>query len=168
MSYALNNITTFRNRNAAKAFDLRVCEVYLTEKIHKKNPPKFSKGKNPPLILVRKTSNGYALVTGWRDYWRAVQSGAETVKAIRVFSRNRSEFISAYKRRIAIADIIVPDEFIKHPPKENKLRNIERYYRRNGVWDKPIILGKGNVLRDGYARYLVAKKLGLEEVPYVR
>lgn len=166
--YHLQDIKILRDKNASKAFEVPIESVKIVERIHRKKPEEKLSGESAPLILVRKSHDGFALVTGWRDYWRAVQNGDETIRAIHVFSRNRSEFISAYKRRIAIADIIVPDEFIKHPPKENKTRNIERYYRRNGVWDKPIILGKGNVLRDGYARYLVAKKLGLEEVPYVR
>ena len=168
MAFHLNDIKTFRERNRDRAITVPLSAVNLVEKIHKNIPPEKIGGTSEPLILVRKFHGQYTLVTGWRDYWRAKQNGADTIKAVVVYSRSRSDFISAFKRRIALADIKIADEFAKHPPKENKLRNIERYYRRHGVWDKPIILGKGNVLRDGYARYLVAKKLGLNEVPYIR
>ena len=168
MAYHFTDIKVFRDKNADKAETIPLSTVLLVEKIHKKIPQEALKGNSDPLILVRKTKGGYALVTGWRDYWRAKQSGAETIKAIRVYQRDRSEFISAFKRRIPIEEINIPSCFLEHPPSENKVRNVIRYYRRNGVFDKPIILDKGNVLRNGYARYLAAVQMGLEEVPYVR
>ena len=168
MPFHLNDIKTFREKNRQKAKSIPLSSVELIERIHKKKPEEIILGNLEPLILVRKLGGKYALVTGWRDYWRAKQNGDENIKAVIIYTKDRSSFISTFKRRIAIEDIKVADEFLQHPPKENKLRNIERYYRRHGSFDKPIVLGKGNVLRDGYARYLVAQKLGIKEIPYIR
>lgn len=168
MGYHFADIKVFRDKNAAKAVDIPLSAVKLVEKIHKKKPEGILAGHSEPLILVRKCRAGFALVTGWRDYWRAKQKGAETIKAIRVYQKDRHEFIGAFKRRINIDEINIPSCFVEHPPSDNKVKNVIRYYKRNGVWDKPIILGKGNILKDGYARYLAAVQMGLEEVPYIR
>lgn len=74
--------------------------------------------------------------------------------------------------RIPLSAIIIPDDFMKTPPKKVKVEKVEEYYTKYGKLDKPIVVvwRKGNYeLRDKYLRYYVAKKLGLEEIDaYVR
>lgn len=166
--YHFDDIASFRERNKSKSFLIPIDQVKLVERIHKKKPDQTFGGGSEPLILVRKTQDGWALVTGWRDYWRAVQSNAQRISAVRVYSRSRHDFIDAFKRRINVKEVIIPDCFRDNPPKANKVKNVIRYYKRNGVFDKPIILGKGNILKDGYARYCAAVTLGVTEIPYIR
>ena len=68
---------------------------------------------------------------------------------------------------IAISDVIISDDFKKTTPKEYKINRIREYVHRYGKIDKPIVLMKDNVLFDGYTRYIVAKELGVQEVPYI-
>lgn len=69
-------------------------------------------------------------------------------------------------KTIKISDIIIPSGFDSSKPKKEKLDKVKKYVVEYGKLDKPIIL-KDNVLVDNYIRYLVAKEVGMEEVPYI-
>ncbi|MGN7170580.1 hypothetical protein ACTHSJ_32420 [Paenibacillus cellulositrophicus] len=77
--------------------------------------------------------------------------------------------VAAPKRRLPkspmkIYSIQIPYEFF--PPREEKIMRAVEYYEEHGEFDQKILLEKGNngwVLRDGYSRYLAAKRLGLDE-----
>lgn len=65
---------------------------------------------------------------------------------------------------ITMSDIIISDEFQKTIPKVHKVNRIKDYVKQYGKIDKPVVLS-GKMLLDGYVRYLVAKELGIKEIP---
>lgn len=74
----------------------------------------------------------------------------------------RWDFMNAIK----LSDIKVTDDFLQSRPSERKIEKAIRYYGCNGILDKPVVLFDGEIV-DNYTRYLAAKIIGLEEVPYV-
>lgn len=65
---------------------------------------------------------------------------------------------------ILLEDIIIPESFLKTKPKKEKMDRVRKYVEQYNEFDKPVVLHKG-ILIDGYVRYLVAKELGLKEIP---
>lgn len=66
-----------------------------------------------------------------------------------------------------IHSIQIPPEYQKKSPREEKIIKAVQYYEEHGTFNANILLDKaegGWVLRDGYTRYLAAKRLGLDEV----
>lgn len=70
-------------------------------------------------------------------------------------------------KTIALSDIIILDMFKKTTPNKNKMDYVRKYAIENGKLDRPIVLNN-KVLKDGYIRYLVAKELKFDRVPYVK
>ena len=66
-----------------------------------------------------------------------------------------------------LSEIKIPKCFAKTQPSPTKLVNCAAYCRKFGTLDKPITINKDKVLVDGYVRYLVAKKLHMDDVPVV-
>ena len=64
-----------------------------------------------------------------------------------------------------LTDIKVPDAFKKTQPSSTKLITCANYYKKFGQLDKPITIDTNGYLVDGYVRYVVAKRMGLNEVP---
>lgn len=70
--------------------------------------------------------------------------------------------------KVRIEDIVIPEAFKKHQPKEYRLERVRKYVEEHGNIDElPVTLNTNNVLTDGYARYLVAKENDLGIIPYV-
>ena len=67
-----------------------------------------------------------------------------------------------------LSDIIIPYDFKTTEPKDYKLIACMKYYNKFGRLDKPITVNVDNYLVDGYARYLTAKAVGMEDVPVKR
>ena len=67
---------------------------------------------------------------------------------------------------IKLSDVKIRKDFLDTVPNEEKAKKIVEYVERHGKIDRPLILNHG-VLVDNYIRYLAAKAIGLEEVPYV-
>lgn len=66
-----------------------------------------------------------------------------------------------------ICSIQIPPEFKERNPREEKILKAVQYYELHGEFDSEILLIKseeGWVLKDGYTRYLAAKRLGLDEI----
>lgn len=64
--------------------------------------------------------------------------------------------------------IEVEYKFLDKPPKDEKVRQLIQYYKKQGELDKPIVVscvGNRYVLADKYLRLVVAKELGLEKIP---
>lgn len=55
--------------------------------------------------------------------------------------------------------------FRDNPPKPEKLRRREEYYRRTGRFESEVVLDTSGNLIDGYATYLLARKCGVGRVP---
>ena len=70
-------------------------------------------------------------------------------------------------KTINVSEIIIPKEFERTIPRKDKLEKIYKYVKAFGNIDKPIVLKENNVLADNYARYIVAKELGMTDVPYI-
>lgn len=71
------------------------------------------------------------------------------------------------KSPMKVSSIQIPQEFQEVSPSEKKIVKAVQYYVEYGYLDQEILLIKGEggwVLRDGYTRYLAAKRLGLDEV----
>lgn len=68
------------------------------------------------------------------------------------------------KITIDINEVKVGKKFREHLPHEYKIHNACKYYKTHGKLDKLPVLNRNFYLHDGYARYLAAKLLGLEEI----
>ena len=67
---------------------------------------------------------------------------------------------------INVSEIIIPTEFEKSQPKEEKLERVRAYVDTHGKLDKPVVLDN-NILSDNYIRYLIAIEKGFTEIPYI-
>jgi hypothetical protein len=77
-----------------------------------------------------------------------------------------AETVQAHKL-MKIDSIQISQEYKKLLPSEQKILKAMQYYEDHGSFDEEILLVEaedGLVLRDGYTRYLAAKRLGLDEV----
>ncbi|MFS8602678.1 plasmid stabilization protein [Priestia megaterium] len=67
-----------------------------------------------------------------------------------------------------VADIIVPEEFLKTRPNPEKTQKVIDFVKRTGRLDEPLTIEKGSkILKDGYRRYVVAKTVKMNQVPVV-
>ncbi len=67
---------------------------------------------------------------------------------------------------INISEIVIPDSLLNSSPRQKKIDYAMRYFKQHKELDKPVVIQDG-VLVDNYIRYLVAKKVGLSEIPYL-
>lgn len=67
---------------------------------------------------------------------------------------------------ISLNNIEISNDFLESKPRDSKVAKAVKYIEKNGRIDKPVVLNNG-ILVDNYARYLAAKIVGLQEVPYV-
>ena len=68
---------------------------------------------------------------------------------------------------VLISDIIIPDEFTKTTPKNSKVERIREYFNVYNTIDEPVTISSGNILMDGYIRYLIAKENNIQSIPCV-
>lgn len=68
---------------------------------------------------------------------------------------------------IAIGEIVVSKRFQRNKPREKKMEDVRAHVEKYGTLDKPIVL-QGDLLVDGYARYLVAKEYEMKRVPCIQ
>lgn len=171
MAHRFNNIKVFRSRMAAQAVPIPVSNIMLIDSIHKKPIDTEKLGtKNNLVVIVRRNScDTYSLITGRRDYEIAKRDGVATINAI-VVNISRPAFMSNFKKLIDVDKVHIPRDFMNHPPKKEKIDRVICFYNYYGIFDSPITIkldAKGNkILKDGYARYIAAKKLGVTQIPY--
>lgn len=67
---------------------------------------------------------------------------------------------------INIDEIVVPDSLLNSLPKQKKIDYVRNYYEQHNNLDKPVVIQNG-ILVDNYIRYLVAKEVGMTEIPYL-
>lgn len=68
---------------------------------------------------------------------------------------------------VLISDIVISDEFTKTTPNISKVERIREYFNVYNTIDKPVTISSGNVLMDGYIRYLIAKENNIQSIPCV-
>ena len=72
-------------------------------------------------------------------------------------------------KTVSLSDIVISGKFKKHPPSVNKIARCYDYYKHhNGRLERiNIVVGKGNILEDGYVSYLIYKMFGVEEIEVI-
>lgn len=70
-------------------------------------------------------------------------------------------------KTIKVSEIIVPDKFTQSIPNDEKVWKVQQYIEQYQKLDKPVVLN-GNVLVDGYIRYLVAVRNNMDEIPFIK
>lgn len=65
---------------------------------------------------------------------------------------------------VSLSKIIIPEDFKLTPPARNKVENFINYYKIHKKFDKHINVDENLKLKNGYARYIAAKELGLNLV----
>lgn len=68
---------------------------------------------------------------------------------------------------VLISDIVISDGFTKTTPNISKVERIREYFNVYNTIDKPVTISSGNVLIDGYIRYLIAKENNIKSIPCV-
>ena len=140
--------------------------ITLTEKIH--NHGKFTptdKSSDDLIIAVRQIEQDkYSLVVGWAEYMEARNRAMENIKCV-VTTDNRYNFVRKNLKTYHIEKIKIPEEFVKHPPRPEKIQQKIDYYNEYGQFRRKLRIDKTGTLFDGYATYLAAKQLGLKQVP---
>lgn len=171
MAYCFNNIKNFRLRMATQAISIPIRNIMLTDSVHKKSIDTEKLGTKEKLVVIvrRNSHDTYYLITGRRDYEIAKRDGLTTINAI-VVNISRPAFMSNFKKLIDVDKVYIPRDFMNHPPKKEKIDRVICFYNYYGIFDSPITIkldAKGNkILKDGYARYIAAKKLGVTQIPY--
>ncbi|RJR12127.1 hypothetical protein C4588_02660 [Candidatus Parcubacteria bacterium] len=123
------------------------------------------------------------LTDGYKRYVAAQQMGLMEIEVS--FTGEETEKIEEIKNIIAeektehqeilsrkgktmafpLSDIIIPEQFLKTPPKRIKVEEALEFYRENEKFDKPVVVKeKTMTLTDGYKRYVAAQELGLKEI----
>ncbi len=82
------------------------------------------------------------------------------------FRINAIEFFD--REMILLEKIKISNNFKKHYPSKNKMKERWNYYNRYKEIKVPIIIDRNNVLIDGYTSYLIAKKIGANEASVKR
>jgi len=166
------------NDNAYKSINIKLTDIILEYDIH--NTGKFNPGDDYVKILpcvVKKKDDKYVLIANWYayTYFRYLNLLNTKITCI-VIDEDRDTFFNnleklSYHRlltTINIDEIIIPDSFNYHLPKDSKINSIINYYNKNKKFDRLIKVNSNNVIIDGFARYLAAKKLGLKNIDVVR
>lgn len=174
--------------------EISVKDVTLTEDIHLKvrdfvfnidlnNVHETRKISVP--IAVRPLDNGkYSLVMGAARYFAAKILDIEKIPAI-ITDMTHDEFVNsklipskaatkkncpkAGRKKIQgeteLSSITIPKKFLATQPKREKIDATIAYYKKNGKFDKPVVIvGDENLLVDGYKRYVAAKELNLPTI----
>lgn len=68
---------------------------------------------------------------------------------------------------VLISDIVISDGFTKTTPNISKVERIREYFNVYNTIDEPVTISSGNVLIDGYIRYLIAKENNIQSIPCV-
>ena len=64
-----------------------------------------------------------------------------------------------------IGKIKIPDEFVNHPPRPEKVRQKIDYYNEYGQFRRKLRIDRTGMLYDGYTTYLAVQQLELTQVP---
>lgn len=76
--------------------------------------------------------------------------------------------IASRTTKIRIADVRIPEHFLKTFPATKKIADRLEFYRKNRCFDRDLIVDESNNLVDGYTVYLACKTLGIEKIRGLR
>jgi len=127
---------------------------------------------NKPIIVKEELDGKYSLVMGYSGYMVAFTLGHTKVPCV-IINEKRKELsnklgfksprlATGSDRFMPIYKIIVPKEF-KWVRKEKVDKCIE-YFKKNGCFDKPVIIKDNGLCVDGFSRLMAAKRLNLSKV----
>lgn len=85
-------------------------------------------------------------------------------RAIQIRFCNNLKFFEESGEEIFLHNIVISDEFEKHPIKSQKMVKKIEFFIDKGVFKEKIIVDENNILVDGYSTYLLAKELKFEKV----
>ena len=166
------------NNNAYKSINIKLTDIILEYDIH--NTGKFNPGDDYVKILpcvVKKKDDKYVLIANWYayTYFRYLNLLNTKITCI-VIDEDRDTFFNNLEKlsyhklltTINIDKIIIPNSFNHHLPKDSKINSIINYYNKNKKFDRLIKVNSNNVIIDGFARYLAAKKLGLKNIDVIK
>lgn len=102
-----------------------------------------------------------------KAYSEVAVSVAEAIEEPQVYMETQETQSKVSHMIVGIASIQIPSEFLETSPREEKISKAQQFYEKHGDFDKDIVLVEGEygwILKDGYARYIAAKRMGLEEI----
>ena len=74
--------------------------------------------------------------------------------------------IPHYIYEVQLSDIVVPEDFVNHPPRASKyIQHLKTYKKDKRL--QPVILNHKWVIKDGYITYLIYKGENKKTVPCV-
>ena len=169
-------LESFRNEHKERVVEVPLKDIYLTESIHKNAIGKFTKvarhykkvGKEVnQSLLVRKTTNGYALLAGWKHYKLAKELGQEKVNVIVVDFKSRRRLMKAIGcynefKVCKLTELKIPAKFDVTVVNPQKLEAIKEYDYKYHAPMKPITVDKDMLIVDGYAQYVYNRNMGKE------
>ena len=173
----------FLELNKPVAVEIPVSEIALTSNTHIKDAEKgktISGTLDDNAVVVvnhlsapRNDGTKYSLITGWKAFMIAKNTGVRLIKAI-IVPYTRKRFL-AYLAKKSVGNIalnVINTEQFRIPPSDTKLNFIRQQCDLLGgnTIDSPVTIrinqsGKV-ILEDGYARYLIAKERGMLSVPF--
>lgn len=184
------DVASFIDYHKDKIISVPLDKVLLQYKIHKKGT--FTTHRtmkaDDELIVIAMPFNGkngelgfYRLTIGWGAYQEAKRRGMTEIRCLpRYESRKQLETLLFHKKKppflkveslkgavmLPLKAIAIPVMFLKTKPSEAKVKLRKDYYEKNNALPQPVrVSSEGNVLLDGYATYVAAVELGLNEVP---
>lgn len=174
--YNMNCIASFRNSLNGEEIEVPLSSISLTESVHRnakgnlRGCAKYYRktGKRvAQSLMVRKTADGYALLTGWKHYKLAQELGQERVNVIIVNVKSRGKLLSSLgcQKEYTICKmnkLKVPAKFDATIVNPQKLEAIKEYDYKYHAPMKPITVDKDMLIVDGYAQYVYNRNMGKE------
>lgn len=135
-----------------------------------------------PIIVHSCNHDKYSLLFNWRTYkiyehlaktdpniqvpCVVVRSSYPTEVLYETICREYENFLltSRIETLISIGSIHIQKAFEKTVPHRSKIDKAIAHYEKYEAMDKPIVIDRNRMLVDGYARYLAAIELGLDDV----
>ena len=94
-------------------------------------------------------------VCPWRNTENCVKTEFSEELMIKVISALKGEDM----KRVKLEDIKIKNYFLNANPSDKKIEKYRKYFERNEMQLKPIIVNHRGFLTDGYIQYLVLKDL---------
>lgn len=177
-SYNQQRLMEFRNSYGDNSEEVNLSDIRLEEPIHinakvclKKEIELYKEKQKQvtmPLIVRRdRTSNGFILLSGWKNYQLAHALEQETVKVfISCFSSREKmmRMIGCVKPFTVckITDLKIPALFDCSGVKAEKLEAIKAYDYKYHTQMKPIVVNKHMLITDGYTQYVYNRNMEKE------
>lgn len=129
------------------------------EKIEKKAKEKLEEG-NPITSSIEELKIGIEETPPVKSI--KVEEKEEIIKEKRTVDKTE---IDEILENFLLSEIVIPEQFLKTPPRREKINETIDFYNKNNRFDKPVVVKKKTLtLVDGYKRYVAGKELGLSEI----